>query len=192
MTVSQNQLFMRQAKAMLEGNWWNAALASLIYLLIMAAVSSTYVGELVLYGPLTMGYVLYMIVLTSRRYSDLNVLFDGFNNFAQTLVAGILYSLAVTIGSCLLIVPGIVAALGLGMTFFIMADNPGMTGVDALKASWMMMRGHKMDLFCLMLRFFGWWLLSMITLGVGLVLLYPYILTAKLNFYRALRYGNHH
>ena len=188
--MTQNQLFMRQAKAMLAGNWWNAVLATLIYLVIIGAVSCSYVGELILYGPFTLGYALFLIVLCDRKFADFNLLFKGFDNFVQTLVAGLLYSIIVSIGMCLLIVPGIIAALGLSMTFFIMIDNPGISGVDALQASWRMMQGHKMDLLCLFLRFFGWWLLSVITFGIGFLWLYPYIVAAKLNFYRSIRYNS--
>ncbi len=184
-----NVLFMRKAKAQLAGQWMEAALGSLIYIVLMAAVSATYIGELILYGPLTLGYVLFISRLVDTKNNGLDILFSGFNRFVETLIAGLLYTVAVSIGTALLIVPGVILALGFGMTFFIMADDQNISGIDALKMSWNMMQGHKWDFFCLQLRFIGWILLAIITCGIGFFWLYPYMLTASLNFYRQLRYG---
>ncbi|MDE5934896.1 MAG: DUF975 family protein [Muribaculaceae bacterium] len=187
--MTKNQSFMCYAKQMLAGNWGSAALGTLIYLIIMGALSCSYVGELILYGPLTLGYVLFIIGLCGRRQPNYETLFSGFNNFVQALVAGLLYSLAVSVGMAFLVVPGIIIALGFGMTFFIMAEHPNISGVDALQMSWRMMEGHKWELFCLNFRFIGWWCLCILTLGIGFFWFYPYVVTANLNFYRNLRYA---
>lgn len=187
----ENVSLMRSAKAQLAGNWNNAAIASLIYIVLMGAASCTYILELVLYGPLTFGYYLYMCCLIDRKENNLNLLFNGFNRFAETLIAGLLYTVAVSVGMILLIVPGIIAALGFSMTFFIMVDDPNISGIDALQMSWNLMKGHKWDLFCLFLRFFGWILLSIITCGIASFWISPYITAATLNFYRSLRYGTY-
>ncbi len=75
------------------------------------------------------------------------------------------------------------------MTFFIMADDPNISGIDALKMSWNLMNGQKMNLFCLYLRFIGWMILAIITCGIGYLWLAPYMTATTLNFYRQLRYG---
>lgn len=180
---------MRKAKASLAGNWLNAAIATFIYALIIWASSFTYVGELILAGPLIFGYVLYLMCLADTRRSNFDLLFKGFSRFAETLVAGILYTLATSIGFALLIVPGIIAACGFGLTFFIMADDPNISGLDALKLSWNMMNGHKWEFFCLNFRFIGWILLSILTLGILMFWITPYMYLAQLNFYRNLRHG---
>lgn len=185
--MTDNVSLMRKAKSQLAGKWTHAVLASLIYFVIMGVASCTYFGELVLTGPLTFGYVLYMGCLADRGVNDLNLLFSGFNRFLETLVAGLLYSVAVGVGCALLIVPGIILACGFGMTFYILADDPNISGVDAMKQSWEMMNGHKMDFFMLGLRFIGWFFLCILTLGIGFLWLYPYITLAGLNFYRSLR-----
>lgn len=191
MASQDDIMFMRRAKEQLAGQWGNAAIGSLIYIVIIAAASSIYIGELVLYGSLTFGYILFLACLIDTKQNKLDLLFKGFNRFVETLIAGLLYSLIVSIGIALLIVPGIIAALGLALTFFIMADDEKISGVDALKMSWDMMNGHKTDLFCLWLRFFGWWLLCILTCGIGFIWLYPYMTATTLNFYRKLRYGTY-
>jgi len=180
---------MRKAKEQLAGQWLNAAIGTLIYIVISSALSSTYVLELILGGPIMFGYILFMACLVDTKSGRFELLFKGFERFVETLIAGLLLTVAVSIGMALLIVPGIIVGTGLAMTFFIMADDANISGVDALKLSWQMMDGHKMDLFCLWLRFFGWFLLCILTCGIGFIWLMPYMTATTLNFYRTLRYG---
>ena len=187
--MNENVMLMRRAKAQLEGKWVNVAVGSLIYIVLMAVASSTYLLELIVEGPLTFGFYLYLACNIDTGQNNLNLLFKGFERFSDTLVAGLLFSLAVGIGFILLIVPGIIAACGLAMTFFIMVDEPNISGIDALQKSWNMMRGRKWEYFCLNLRFIGWILLSILTCGIGFIFLQPYMVATSQNFYRKLRYG---
>ena len=184
-----NISLMRKAKEQLAGNWTNAVVATLIYLVIEGAACSTTIGELILIGPLTFGYVLYMACLADTRVNNFSLLFKGFDRFVETLVAGLIISVLAAVGFALLIVPGIIISCGLSMTFFIMADDPNISGLDALQMSWNMMNGQKMNFFCLGLRFLGWALLCVLTCGIGFLWLQPYMTLAFLNFYRNLRYG---
>lgn len=187
---------MRQAKASLNGLWGTAVLGTLIYVLIGSVASAAtkispvlYIIPLLVSGPLSYGYYLYVVKLVGTRNGDLNTLFAGFNRFVDTMVAGLIGSVLTVIGLCLLIVPGVIIALGLSMTWFIMLDNPNISGVDALRESWRMMDGHKMDLFLLVVRFIGWLLLVFITCGIAALWVEPYMVGAYLNFYRQLKYG---
>lgn len=183
-----NQELMQKAKAILKPVWLEACIGALIFTVIITAGSAVgYVGELIVIGPMMLGLIVFLINLQPGR-ADYGQLFSGFNNFVQTLVAGLLYSLIVGIGICLLIVPGIVAACGLSMTFFIMADDPNVTGTEALKMSWEMMREQKWNFFCLQCRFIGWYLLSILTCGILSLWVSPYNTYANLYFYRNLRY----
>lgn len=189
--MNDNVMMMRRAKQQLSGKWVNIAVGTLIYVAIMAVAGSIYVGELILYGPLTFGYYLYLACNIDTNVNNFNLLFKGFERFVDTLVAGLLYSLAVGIGLCLLIVPGIILACGFAMTFFIMVDDPNVSGMDALQQSWNMMKGQKWNVFCLWFRFIGWYLLALLTCGIGFLFLLPYVTAATQNFYRQLRYGTY-
>ena len=50
-----------------------------------------------------------------------------------------------------------------------------------------MMKGHKFDLFFLHLSFIGWFFLSIFTLGIGLLWIMPYMLTAQAAFYQDVK-----
>ena len=187
--MNENVLLMRRAKEQLANKWVNVAVGSLVYLVIMGITSSTSLLELIVYGPLTFGYILYISCNIDTNTNNFNLLFKGFERFTDTLVAGLLMSIAIGLGTLLLIVPGIIVACGLAMTFFIMVDDPNISGMDALQQSWNMMRGQKWNLFCLWFRFIGWILLSVITCGIGFIFLEPYMVATTQNFYRKLRYG---
>lgn len=188
---TQNQLYMIKAKEQLSGMWLSAAVGALIFAALMWVAGLTYVGELLITGPLSVGFAMFIIALTGYKRADYNTLFDGFKNFGQTLIAGLLLTIFVCLGAMLLIVPGIIIGLGLSMTFFIMVDDPQISGVDALQQSWNLMKGHKWELFCLECRFIGWSLLCILTCGIGFLFLTPYMWAAQLNFYRNIRYGSY-
>ena len=55
-------------------------------------------------------------------------------------------SIVVVLGSILCLVPGIIVGLGISQYSYLVVDQ-GLGGVDALKKSWEMTNGHKMNLF---------------------------------------------
>lgn len=178
-----------QARSGMEGGWWMGALVILIYGLVNSAASSIIVGSLLIAGPISYGLVAYFTYQNDFHRQDLNLLFSGFSRFVETFVAGLLQSLAIAIGYMILIVPGIILTCGFSMTFYIMTENPTISGVDALKASWNLMKGHKWQYFCFMLSFIGWMLLSILTCGIGCFFLAPYMITAQLHYYRAIAHN---
>lgn len=71
-----------------------------------------------------------------------------------------------------------------GMTYYIKADHPDKAIIDCMIESRRLMQGKKWNLFVLDLTFIGWMLLSILTLGIGLLWLAPYICTAHACFYK--------
>ena len=90
----------------------------------------------------------------------------------------------------LLIVPAIIAAFSYSMVFYILADNPDISPTNALKKSKEMMMGYKWKIFFLGLSFLGWALLAILTLGIGLLWLMPYIQVSTINFYEDIKDNN--
>ena len=91
--------------------------------------------------------------------------------------------------SLLLIIPGLIKSYSYAMTPYIMAEKPDMSVNDAITKSRQIMNGHKWQLFCLDLSFTGWMLLSMVTLGLGLIYVWPYYNAARAAFYREIKKG---
>ena len=116
-------------------------------------------------------------------------IFDGFKQFIQAVVASILISIIVGIGILLLIIPGIIASLGLSQTYYIMAQNPGTKATEAMQQSWEMMKGYKDQLFMLGVSFFPWAFLALFTCGIGFLWLIPYMYVSYSNFHLQLTGG---
>lgn len=66
--------------------------------------------------------------------------------FVPLLLTGLLQGLAVFGGFLLLIIPGVIVFLGLSLVTYVVVDK-NLGYVDALKASWRITDGHKLDLF---------------------------------------------
>lgn len=113
-------------------------------------------------------------------------LFKGFKHYIPSLVLHFLLSILISLWSLLLIVPGIVMYYSYSMSWFILAENPGMPVNEARKKSMQLMEGNKAKLFCLDMSFLGWLLLSALTFGILLLWVMPRILTAHAAFYRNL------
>lgn len=97
-------------------------------------------------------------------------------------------SLFDALGFLCFIIPGIVVSYGLDMVPYILADNPGIGIMDAIKASWEMMKGYKWKLFVFDLSFIGWIILDILTLGIlGIFYVNPYIGSSHAAFYEALK-----
>lgn len=74
-----------------------------------------------------------------------------------------------------------------GLSFFIALDEPELGAVHALKKSPAMIKGHKGKLFMMYLVFFGWSLLTVFTLFIGMLWVGPYCITSLVAFYDDLK-----
>ncbi|MCF0164738.1 MAG: DUF975 family protein, partial [Bacteroidales bacterium] len=59
--------------------------------------------------------------------------------------------------------------------------------LDTIRLSKNMMKGHKWELFVLQLSFIGWILLSLLSLGIGLLWVIPYMQVAEAHFYEDVK-----
>ncbi len=179
-----------QALALLKDNWGEAVLLTLIYAVIILGVSLIpllgTIGSLVIGGPLAYGFTSYFLNISREEPKEFNNLFEGFQRFSDTFVANLLIGIIVGIGTLLLFVPGVIAAIALSQTFRIMRDDPSIKPIDAMKKSHEMMTGHRMDYFILFLSFIGWILLAIIPAGLGFLVLIPYMSTSFTLFYNDL------
>lgn len=73
--------------------------------------------------------------------------------------------------------------LGFSLGIPIIFDNPSISPVVALKESWQLMKGKKLKVFYIYMSFLGWTILSIMTLGIGLLWVTPYINTTRAFIY---------
>lgn len=81
----------------------------------------------------------------------------------------------------------LIKTLSYSMTPYILTDNPGIGYERALKLSIAMAYGHKWQMFVLYLSFIGWALLAVLTFGIGMLFLNPYIQATRAQLYVKLR-----
>ena len=197
-----NQTYKDRALASLEGKWGSAAIATLIIAIITGGIStvitlpmgSDTVAGLSTNGiwsllclPLEWGFTVYFLSLIRQEDIRYERLFEGYKDFIRTFLMEFLYCLAVAVGTCLFIVPGIILGIGLCMAPYILKDDPQISTMDALMKSWQMTRGHKMKLFWLGLSFIGWIILSLCTFGLGFFLLAPYMEATFAHYYEDIK-----
>lgn len=175
-----------------------------------------YIVSAVISVPLSYGLIISMLKLNDdNEVSCLDFFNNGFSNFGkawsvtlQTIVRLIFPIILLIITMCILVygdvtkndlfcaigaILYIVALIYLiikqfsyRLAIFVLVDNPEMTGKDAVLKSAELMNGKIWSLFCLNLSFIGWAILSVFTLGIGMLWLAPYIRIAEINFYRNL------
>lgn len=180
------------SRTTLSGNWMMAALATLVYLLIAGGVSSIPVAgsvlAIIITYPLAYGFaILFLDLFREGKPIDIGKLFDGFKDFGRVWGTLILVAIYTILWTCLLIIPGIVKSYSYALTPFILKDETELKYNAAIEKSMRMMDGYKMKLFLLDLSFIGWMILSILTLGIGLLFLQPYMNTARAAFYEDLK-----
>ncbi len=165
-----------QAWSQLSGNWGIMVLASLIYAILISALSTTAIGAIVLLGPLTVGYVTVTLMLARGEKPRLEAMFEGIGtHFVDRMLALLLTSIYTFLWSLLFIIPGIIKAYSYSMVPYILRDHPEMTATEAINRSREIMNGRKWNLFCLQFSFIGWILLCGLTFGILTLWVYPYM-----------------
>ena len=79
-----------------------------------------------------------------------------------------------------------VIGLRYGLTNYFILDDPNCTARQAIRRSKEAMKGWKMELFTLKLSFFGWVLFGVITAGIAMIWVGPYMEATLANFYDAV------
>jgi uncharacterized membrane protein len=212
MIMKKKAKFFRDAAwAQLKGNWGHAVLFTLVFFLINATLGTFgVISELISAGVISevddslwLELLEYLFVAYPLSYglsvsflgyvrtgNDLTIggMFDAFKaNYGRVIGIGILVGTIGLLGFILLIVPGVIFAIAVSMSFYILKDNPELGVIDVIKRSIQMMKGHKMEYFCLGLSFIGWIILGILTLGIGFMWITPYICTADAHFYEYVK-----
>ena len=114
-------------------------------------------------------------------------LFSVLKAYKKNVGTMALYTLFVTLGFMCFFVPGIIVGLGLYEVPYMLAEDPNISGMEAIRRSWENMKGHKGELFVLELSFIGWLLLTILTFGVlAIFWTGPYMALAEAGFYREM------
>ena len=202
-----------QARERLEGQWGTFVLMTFLMLVIQTILQIPgYIGSLLeilspenvlaslsfsnisnilslLALPLSWGLTVSLLRNHREESVDLENLFDGFRGgrYTRVFCALFLVQLFTFLWALLLIIPGIIKAFSYALTPYIIMDEPELTARQAITRSCEIMEGRRWKLFCLYLSFIGWGILSILTFGIGILWLVPYMNASVAAFYEDAR-----
>ena len=189
MDYSSSYQLRNRAWNALDGKLGQAALVTLIFVIISSAASSATFGALtILLLPMEYAFtVAFLRMIRGEKELEVADLFTVYRDqFERTFIVELLMNLYTLLWMLLLIVPGIVKAYSYALAPYLVQDHPEMSASQAIDESMRLMEGHKMRLFMLDLSFIGWWLLCCLTFGLLTFIVAPYQLTARAEFYSEL------
>ena len=145
--------------------------------------------QVFLFNVLTVGfYVAFLKLLRNGDDRLTSNMFDvAFSNYWHKLWGMLLMQIFIVLWSFLFIIPGIIKAFSYAMTPYILEERPELSANEAIDHSRAMMKGHKFDLFWLYLSFLGWFILCLLSLGIGFLWLAPYMETSVAAFYEDVK-----
>ena len=171
-----------RAWSRLKGNYWSSFAASVLGSIIAG------VFPIITFGPTTVGVSEYFLRQQRGEKVDLDCMFNGYtNNFVDNLLAGFLQMLFETLWSLLLIIPGIVYACATAVFGFYRYEHSDVNAYESLGKTKEFMKGYKWKFFCLNLSFIGWYLLCILTCGIGFLFIAPYVDATMAEFYAELK-----
>lgn len=201
-----------KAREALDGRWFKAIVVAILAWFIPQLISlinpSTYMDRFGEHPMTTLDYfeLIFLLVTTAAFVMGLTVFFlnlirdkdsaqisDVFSwfrttrRFFKSLGYYFLSLIYLFLWSLLLIIPGIIKGYSYALTAFILVDEPELSPNQAITKSRKMMDGKKLKMFYLDLSFIGWFLLSVLTLGIGFIWLAPYFMTAHAEFYQMVK-----
>ena len=80
-----------------------------------------------------------------------------------------------------------VISMFFGLSLYALVDMPELGAIQSMKVSLHLTKGRRWKLFCLYLSFFGWGILGMLSFGIGMLWITPYIYCTVYHFYEDLK-----
>ena len=115
---------------------------------------------------------------------DINKLKYGLSIVNKAFIFYVLYIVIVVLGFICLIIPGIIFSLMFSQVYYILCKDPEIGVIDAFKKSAAMMNGYKWQYFKLSLRYGFYFFLSVFTLFIWALWLFPQMYTSYALFHK--------
>lgn len=180
--------YRRCAREKLKDNWGIAV----VVCLIVSGVASLsgaipyigFIATILLTGQITVGLYRFFINLKANEKPNFNILFAKFKEeWTSNMLTYLLVSIYQVLWFLLFIVPGIIKKYSYAMTMYLKAKEPNLSATEAITLSRKMMYGNKWRLCCLEFTFVGWFILSILSFGIGFIFLEPYMKATFTEFY---------
>ncbi|MCC5892749.1 DUF975 family protein [Exiguobacterium sp.] len=204
----QSSVYKQFALRMLSGNWGIAVFAAIATMLVQTVVTTQLdlsrdappdvllmsivllYASIVLLAPLEMGRNWIYLDIAKEDKPTLGLLLESFGSLKQYVRAVTFYGLfylGLNVLMLFLIVPGIWFYLTYRMVPFIFRDRPDLSVWSAMRESRRLMQGKKFVMLKLFASFIGWYVIVLITGGLALIFVQPYLETALAGFYLEIK-----
>ena len=151
-------------------------------------ISVSILLDLFVFNPLKVGCYAFFRENVKEPPADFSHIGVGFGNYVHTFVTLFLKDLFVSLWSLLFIVPGLIKSYSYRMVPYIITDHPELSPTETINLSRQMMNGHKWHAFCYDLSFIGWFILTVLTLGIlGVFWTEPYKDSSDAALYLAIK-----
>lgn len=186
----------RESLQIINGNWNNLIWGSLVYLSIKFGGES--INKLIfknnlgiiiwiLLIPLTFGFIKFYTDFMDKALIEISTIFWVYKNiFAKSVLLHLFVVAKSLIWGLLFVAPGVVKFISYSFAPFILLENPDMIISDVMNQSQKITYGYKKFILLFHLSFVGWYILSFLTLGLGLLWLLPYHYISHIILYRNL------
>ena len=148
---------------------------------VLTLVSSFFVSTL------SVGLSSYVLKIVRKEEYSREDIFKYVGAVIPIATINILTTIFTLLGSLLFVIPGVIVALAYSMVFLMYVEDDSLLPMDYLFKSKALMHGYKWDYFIFILSFLGWTLFVIITLGVGLIWVVPYITVSEIIYYDELK-----
>lgn len=138
-------------------------------------------------GGCLLAWSTFFIGTTTGRRCTFWDFIQGFEHFLVGAATFAWCALWVFLWSLLFLIPGIVKTFSYSMTFFVLSENPSLGARRAIALSKVLTRGHKGDLFVLLMSFLLWEILAALTLEILQLWLAPYVASSLAHSYWQLK-----
>lgn len=202
-----SHLYKTIALRQLKGRWTTPVIATIITLfstsitenaINITQAQTTYFPMRILFmiiainifvnGSLAIANALMYIALShDTKEFSLQDYIQGFSKIQKGILMWLYTRILLALWLLLFIIPGIIKAIAYFAAPYIIAENPSISIVKAVKLSVILTRGYKADIFWTIIGFLPWFLLSLLTCGVGFFWLIPYINMTMTNVFHALK-----
>lgn len=202
--------FRMKARESLSGRYWYAFGVCILLSLILGLASgienlitlmlgnAVGIGNIVSIGvtvaailfvtiPFGIGKITYFLNASEGNVDVANLIKPYKTNLSNTITTVVKEYIFVMLWSLVFVIPGIIKSYSYFMVDFLIAENPDMDSRRVFEISKQTMYGNKARFFCLQLSFIGYILLSLLTMGIGMLFLEPYMFAAYTEFYKEMK-----
>jgi len=208
--MKTDQEYKNAALEVLKGNWNEAVISSIIYVIIgLLCIGKQPIADIFKFNPgllwsmrgtstiLSLFVLVPLAIGLSNAFRCLfmsgnpnifsNLIGFGIRNYLHNIWVYFITIVKIFLWTLCLIIPGIIKSFSYAMVPYIMVEHPEYSAEMCTAESSRIMAGHRLELFMLYLSFIGWIILSIVTCGIGFFWLIPYMETTQAAFYNDIK-----